>query len=299
MEQDAHRVRPLGEPFTDAIQAFVGVLVARNRSEATIRAYSADLRQFFHFVTEVNVAATEPARVERVDVIEYLSALGANGISGMSRARKLAAIREFYRSLQEDGTLDRSPADGVRTPRKERNVRTYLTPEEYSRMLSLAGANPRDYALLQTFLQTGVRVSELCALATDDVDFPRQTLRVHGKGLVEREIELERKGLAALRNWLNVRPGSTSDRLFLNRDGDPISDRGVRKLVAKYRGLAGITRRASCHSFRHTFATHKAEHGVSPFQLQRWLGHASLATTQIYVHLGRQRAKKLMEATSL
>src|SRR5213593_2773787 len=87
--------------------------------------------------------------------------------------------------------------------------------------------------------------------------------------------------------------------LHLNYQDEPISERGIRKLVVKYRKNAGITKRASCHTLRHTFATYKAERGVSPFQLQQWLGHANLNTTQIYVHLGKQNAKKIMEQTSL
>ena len=87
--------------------------------------------------------------------------------------------------------------------------------------------------------------------------------------------------------------------VFLNRYGEPISERGIRKLVAKYVRAGGITKKASCHSLRHTFATYKAEHGVSPYQLQAWLGHKSLETTQLYVHLGRQNARKAMEETSL
>jgi site-specific recombinase XerD len=89
-----------------------------------------------------------------------------------------------------------------------------------------------------------------------------------------------------------------SDVLFLNYKGEPISERGIRKLVVKYRKNAGITKRASCHTLRHTFATYKVEKGVSPFQLQQWLGHANLNTTQIYVHLGKQNVKKIMEQTS-
>ena len=118
--------------------------------------------------------------------------------------------------------------------------------------------------------------------------------------MVMREIELEPRGIAVVRNWLTVRPPASSSRLFLNRYGGPISERGVRKLVSRYRRLAGIMRHASCHSLRHTFSTYKAEHGVSVFQLRRWLGHASIATTQIYVHLGRQGASELLMAkTSL
>ena len=153
--------------------------------------------------------------------------------------------------------------------------------------------------MLQVFLQTGIRVSELANLTLADVDLTKPAITVRGKGNAERAIELEKRGVQALKNYLAVRPESLSDVLFLNYKGVPISDRGIRKLVVKYRKNAGITKRASCHSLRHTFATYKAEKGVSPFQLQQWLGHANLNTTQIYVHLGKQNAKKIMEQTSL
>jgi integrase/recombinase XerC len=119
------------------------------------------------------------------------------------------------------------------------------------------------------------------------------------QGNSEREIALEKRGMQALKNYLAVRPQSLSEIIFLNYQGTPISERGIRKLVVKYTKNAGITKRASCHTLRHTFATYKAEKGVSPFQLQQWLGHANLNTTQIYVHLGKQNAKKIMEQTSL
>jgi integrase/recombinase XerC len=166
-------------------------------------------------------------------------------------------------------------------------------------MLSLAGAHPRDYAILQTFLQTGIRVSELASLTMSDVDFLKPAITVRGKGGVEREIALEKRGMQALKNYLAVRGDSLSEQFFLNYQGEPISERGIRKLVVKYRKAAGISKKASCHTLRHTFATYKAEKGVSPFQLQQWLGHANLNTTQIYVHLGKQNAKKIMEQTSL
>jgi site-specific recombinase XerD len=285
--------------FADDAAAFLRALNGKNRSAATVLAYETDLRQFIRFLEETNVAAVSPASVQRADILEFLAELSQRQVSGVSRARKLAAIREFFRFLVQTERCERSPAEAVETPHKERNVRTFLRPEEYTHMLSLAGGNVRDFAILQVFLQTGVRVSELCAIEVNDVDLQGGLLAVHGKGMATREVELERKGLVAIKNWLAVRPSTGCERLFLNKDGASLGQRGVRKLVAKYKRLAGITRKASCHSFRHTFATYKAEHGVSPFQLQRWLGHASLATTQICVHLGKQGAKKLMGETSL
>ena len=123
-------------------------------------------------------------------------------------------------------------------------------------MLSLAGANPRDYCILQVFLQTGIRVSELASLTIEDIDFVKPAITVRGKGRVEREIALEKRGVQALKNYLAVRPVSLSSVLFLNYKGEPISERGIRKVVVKYRKNAGITKKASCHSLRHTFATY-------------------------------------------
>lgn len=283
-----------------ALQAFLRALEGKNRSAATRRAYATDISQFFNWIHENNLVAKSPSDVCKVDIGEYLAFLGQRGLSGISRARKLAALREYFKYLEDLGYIAKSPATGVETPKKEKNGRTYLRPDEFTKMLSLAGGNPRDYAILQVFLQTGVRVSELCNLRLSDVDLQGHTLRISmGKGMVTREIELEKKGIQALKSWLSVRPQVLYDHLFLNYAGEPISERGVRKLVVKYRSGAGITRKASCHSLRHTFATYKAEKGVSPFQLKEWLGHANLNTTQIYVHMGRQNARKVMEATSL
>jgi site-specific recombinase XerD len=283
-----------------ALAAFLRSLAGKNRSPATSRAYKTDLSQFIGWIQENNLVARRVDQIERADVGEYFSSLAQRGLTGVSRARKMAAIREYFRFLEDLGHIQRSPAIGVETPKKEKGTRTALRPDEYTRMLSAAGGNPRDYAILQVFLQTGIRISELCDLRLDDIDLEGQMLKVQsGKGMVAREIELERKGIQAVRSWLAIRPQVADDHLFLNRYGEPIGQRGVRKLVTRYRVSAKLTKRATPHSLRHTFATYKAQKGVSPFQLKEWLGHANLNTTQIYVHLARQNAKKLMGGTSL
>jgi integrase/recombinase XerC len=281
------------------MSAFLDALLGKNRSSATIRAYRTDVLQFITFLKENNVAIAAPADVTKVDVLAYLSVLAKQGLSGVARARKVSAIREYFRFLEGMEVIHKSPTAGIDTPKREKYSRQVLRSDEYTKMLSLAGANPRDYAILQVFLQTGIRVSELAGLTLEDIDFIKPAITVRGKGSVEREIELEKRGMQALKNYLAVRPESLSPILFLNYKGEPISDRGIRKMVVKYRKNAGITKRASCHSLRHTFATYKAQKGVSAYQLQQWLGHANLNTTQIYVHLGKQNAKKIMEQTSL
>jgi integrase/recombinase XerC len=282
-----------------SLAVFLDALSGKNRSAATIRAYQTDLSQFMIFLHATSVLITSPQDVQKVDILDYFSFLAKKDLTGVARARKLSAIREYFRFLEGLGRIDKSPTAGIETPKREKNTRQFLRSDEYTKMLSLAGANPRDYAILQVFLQTGIRVSELASLRMQDIDFLKPSVTVAGKGKVSREIALEKKGIQALKSYLAVRPESLASRLFLNYKGEPISERGIRKLVVKYTKAAGITKKASCHTLRHTFATYKAEKGVSPFQLQQWLGHANLNTTQIYVHLGKQNAKKIMEQTSL
>src|SRR5207237_6031894 len=122
-------------------------------------------------------------------------------------------------------------------------------------MLSEAGGNPRDFAILQVFLQTGIRVSELIAITLTDLDVHNRVLKVHGKGNKEREIPLEKKSVQALKSWLAVRPESQDRHLFLNYTGEGLSIRGVRKIVDKYLKKAGITKQISCNGLRRTSDT--------------------------------------------
>jgi integrase/recombinase XerC len=261
------------------------------------------LLQFFIWLMENNVAATGPEKITKVDVTEFLTACARRGLSGVSRARKLAAIREYYRYLVDHEVLPKSPAQSIETPKKEHNIRTHLVPHEYNSVLSVAGSNPRDYAIFQVFLQTGLRVSELCALRLEDIEWhvrPYPLLHIRlGKGMRSRTLELEPKVAKALKNYLALRPASNNDTVFLNCYGGPIGERGVRKIVEKYVRVSGIHKRVSPHGFRHTFATQKAEKGVSAYQLQEWLGHARLDTTQIYVHMSKKNGGRVMEQTSL
>lgn len=284
----------------EATTAFTTELEAKNRSQATIVAYRCDLAQFASFLRKTNYTANFVHQVERADISEYLAELGHQGLSGITRARKLSAIRELFRFLEGSGMIQRSPTIGLETPKKEKRNRSYLQPDEYRAMLSLAGGNPRDFCVLQLFLQTGLRLTELCELKISDIDLRAGTLQVRaGKGMQDRELSLERKATRAIKSYLDIRQKVSDDQLFLNQYAEPISPRGIQKLVTKYTRAAGIKKQVGVHALRHTFATIKAKEGVSPFRLRRWLGHARLDTTQIYVHLAEADDKKEMEATSL
>ena len=285
-------------PFAATFESFVRSLYAKNRTPATLTAYRSDVLQFLTWLID-NTIATTPAEVSRADITDYLADRHQAGVSGLSRARNLATIREYFRHLVDDGQLSTSPAEGIITPKREKRGRNYLSEEAYTKLLNLAGGTPRDYAILQLFLQTGVRVSELAALSLDDADLDQGVLRVTGKGMADREIPLNRKAAWALRTWQTARPTTGHRTLFTNRYGAPLGVRGIQKLVTRYRRASGIEKRITPHSLRHTFATEKARRGIGAFQLRDFMGHASVATTQIYVHLSKTEAKKLMEATSL
>jgi integrase/recombinase XerC len=284
----------------ESLKAFLRALEGKNRSEATLKAYRIDLYQFIIWLKQNNLAATSPDRIEKADITEYLTFLSRQGLTGKSRARKLAAVREYFRYLLNHELITKSPAEGIETPKREKRSRDFLQRGEYNTFLSLAGGNVRDYAIFQVFLQSGVRVSELVNLSINDIDFTARELHVReGKGKAARTIPLEQKALKAIKNYLAIRGDNYPDHLFLNRYGEPIGERGIQKLVAHYSQQSGLTKKASPHTFRHTFATQKAKSGVSPYKLKDWLGHANLNTTQIYVHMGEENTHRLMEQTSL
>lgn len=286
-------------PFAELLPTFATVLEGRNRSPHTIDAYTRDVTQFAAWLADQRLPITSPLDVTRAQVEAFLGHLAGQGVAGVSRARKLAALREFFRHLEAAGHLTGSPITGIPTPGKARTLPTLLSKAEYTELLNRAATNPCHYALLTVLLQTGVRVSELCALRLGDVDLKLKTLRVRsGKGQRERVIELESHGLRALRRWLDARPQTPSEHLFLNRYGDGLSARGVRKLLSWYCAKVNV-KAVGPHALRHTFATAKAERGVSPFLLQEWLGHQSLNTTRRYVTLSRRNAQKIQEDTSL
>jgi len=213
------------EQFITAIERFIRIQEGRNRSPQTLRAYRSDLTQLATWLHQDNSYLTDPIDVTGDDLNEYLAALAHRGVSGVSRARKLAAIREFYRSMKNSGLIDYSPVNGVDTPKRERKSRTYLTPEEYNRLLAAAGAHPRDFYILTLFIQTGIRISELCELRLDDIDLATGLLVVRiGKGMSARSIELEKKGIRATKTWLAIRPSASYDYLFLNRDEEPLKE---------------------------------------------------------------------------
>jgi site-specific recombinase XerD len=277
---------------------FINSLSGRNLSDHTATAYHSDVRQFLTWLAETDLTVTAPLHITRGHILAYQSYLASLGRSGVTRARKLASIRKFCKFLVDEKSLPASPAEHISMPKKERKQRVFLRVDEYMRLLNAAAGNSRDYAILQLFLQTGIRVAELVGLTLTDTDLDGQSMLINGKGNKQRTVYLEKKATQAIKSYLKDRPRSGDVHVFLNYQGNGLSVQGVMDIVEKYRKAAGITKQFSCHSLRHTCATYKASRGYTPAELQDLLGHEKPETSFIYVHMARD-AKKLMQTTSL
>jgi integrase/recombinase XerC len=286
-------------PYTSLGSSLDQFMRELDKSPLTIQAYRTDIQQFLTWLIEHDVTVTKAHQVKRSHINEYLRYLANKGRTGTTRARKLVSLQLFFTHLVKEGVIPHSPAATVDRPRKERKPKQYLRPDEYTKLLAAAGGHPRDFALLQLFLQTGIRVSEAVAICVLELDLEHKTLTIHGKGSKERVIPLEKKAFQALKSYLAVRPKTTDQHLFLNYQGEGLSIRGVRKIVEKYVKRSGITKKISCHGLRHTCATNRAALGMNAFCLKTLLGHERITTSLEYVHIGTEELRKPMEVTSL
>ncbi len=282
--------------FSQEYETFLQQL---DKSPLTVQAYAADIRQFLTYLSATDVTITKPDQVTRSLISEYLASLAAQGRTGTTRARKLISLQVFFQHLVHEHRIPHSPAATISRPKAIRRSHHFLRPEEYTRLLAEAGAHVRDFAILQVFLQTGIRVSELIAICRDDLDMDHKELRIHGKGEKERVIPLEKKAMQALKSYLSIRPECVDTHVFLSYQGKGFSIRGVRKLVEKYLKQAGITKQISCHGLRRTCLSTKAARNMNAFAIQALAGHARMETTKLYVQLGTEDLRPMMEATSL
>jgi len=285
----------------DAIRAFVTFLeVERGASRETIRGYQSDLRQFLAFARTLRPAAAAlpaPDDIDAMVVRGYLAWLDRRREKKSSLARKLAALRSFYRFLNRDGRAEGNPADEVRTPKQARPLPRVLTKEDAGALMEgpegVAECSKRDRAILETLYSTGARVSELVSMNMEDLNAREGLVRLQGKGRKERIVPIGAVAVDALREYFaalspnasRLTPhGAQAQPVFRNNRGGRLTARSVARIVEKYsRHLAGG--RVSPHTLRHSFATHLLDEGADLRAIQEMLGHASLTTTQKYTHL--------------
>jgi site-specific recombinase XerD len=282
-------------------QVFLNALAGNNFSGESVRAYNADISQFIEFLQSVRVDWNNPKKLERLDIVGFMNRLAGLKRSGTTRARKLASLRHFLKFLKENGVIAGNPAETVIRARKEEKDPTVLFKNEYKALLFEAQGNSRDYAILLTFLKSGIRESELADLQIEDVDFVHDTLRVReGKGKKERTIPLMPELKRALRRYVGDRDRQANivddETLFLARNGTSLNPSSIRKLVRKYYKKAGV-RKSGVHTLRHTFSAHNVNNGMPIADLQKVLGHKKKETTLKYIHAVNTSLRETMLKT--
>ena len=288
---------------TQSLQMFLRALQGQNYSPKTLRAYGDDLHQFLAWVQNNRVDWDTPTRMSRADIEGFMQYLSAQRMSGVTRVRKLAAIRKLFAFMAENKILAGNPANTVKGARREEKEPNILYKEQYKALLYEASDNIRDYAIIQTFLQTGIRLSELVNLRVDDVDFAHRMLTVRqGKGKKDRQMPLVDEAVKALRNYLRYRNTEwieDDEIFFLAKNGTSLNVSTVKYIVAKYVKKAGIRKKVSVHTLRHTFGAHKADKHMSLATLQELMGHKKKETTLKYIHLAKTNLRQEMVETAL
>jgi integrase/recombinase XerC len=268
--------------------------VERNASPHTRRAYAADIEQFESFAAAELGRAPAPQDVDHLLVRSFLAQLHRAGLRKVSAARKLAALRTFFRYLCREGVLETNPARALLSPRGERRIPPRLEEPLVGQIVEVEGrdaASVRARAVLELLYATGIRCSELVGLDLPEVDLAGRTIRVLGKGRKERIVPFGKSAAVALQEYLAMRRprGGRSDALFLGSGGGRLTDRAVRELVRRRVRSLALTQKITPHTLRHAFATHLLERGADLRAIQELLGHASLSTTQRYTHVSTRQ----------
>lgn len=294
------------KPETSAAWALAEDFIAflqfeRGLADNTIDSYRRDLRQYCEFVEARGLAidAAKPA-----DVRAFIASLGDSGSrpADATVARKISTLKSFYKFLFREGTASSDPVSAVMTTRKGRKLPTVLNLGEVRSLMRQAdGTSPvkvRDLAILELLYSTGLRVSELTGLRLTDIDFEGGFVRCYGKGSKERMVPVGEPALNAVRRYLHQgRPllgGEVkTDHLFLNRFGRGLTRQSIHRSIAAYARGAGFKKAITPHTLRHSFATHLLAGGADLRSVQEMLGHADVATTQIYTHVSRRRLREI------
>lgn len=285
-----------------AIEDFLQHLVVeRGFSQHTLDAYRNDLGQFTEFLRERLNGASEREDVwHQVDLDllnDYIADLrGRKGYRDTTTARKVAAIKSFFTFLAQNGVIEEPPTESLGSPRVGRSLPKFLSEEEVDLLLREADKSgtaegQRDANILELLYATGLRVSELVSLNVQDIDFEESYIRCWGKGSKERIVYAHDKALNGLQDYLSTSRmsllGQNKDEsaLFVNHRGERLTRQWVWNILKTYSKRAGIERKITPHTLRHSFATHLLQKGASLRHVQELLGHSSISTTQVYTHL--------------
>ncbi|PIU83348.1 MAG: tyrosine recombinase [Elusimicrobia bacterium CG06_land_8_20_14_3_00_38_11] len=284
------------EQLFENIEKFIQFLkIQKNISENTALAYRRDIEQFSRFLQIKNLNIKN---VDKFTVRDYLANVLQPVEKKSSIIRKIAALRGFFNFLVKCKVLIISPMDFVLTPKAEKHLPNFLTVGEINLILSSTDTSKisglRDRAILELLYSSGLRISELTTLSKTDVDYFSGTVKVMGKGGKQRLVPVGDIALDIIRKYLKMRNDSSAV-LFAGNKLQKLSARCIQKMLKKYLKKAGITKKITPHSLRHTFATHLLDNGCDLRSVQEMLGHKNLATTQIYTHVTSQMMKKIYD----
>lgn len=271
----------------------------KHLSENTIEAYMHDLAQFAHYILRMH--DVPPAKVEREMIEHYMGWLYDNNREKSSQARALSGIKSFFNFMLLYELIDLSPAEQIETPKSTRSLPDTLTIEEIDRIINSIDPSTtkglRDRAILELLYSCGLRVSELCDLRLSDLFFGEGYIRVIGKGNKQRLVPVS--GIARERISLykeqRGKGEKGDDTLFLNNRGTRLTRVMIFTIIKQAAQRAGIDKKISPHTFRHSFATHLLEGGANIRQVQELLGHENILTTEIYTHLDSRHLRQTME----
>lgn len=305
-----------------AVEEYLGYLKGeRDASAHTLRNYRVDLAQFLTYLRERPGGGPdpEPSTVDELAIRGFLARLHGEKLARSSVARKLAALRSFFRFLCRRGVLAANPAELVRAPRLPIRTTPHLSVDETFQLLAAPEARltapgtrlrkdtaaivRRDRAILELFYASGLRIGELTGLDLDRVDREQGLVRVLGKGRKERIVPVGCAALDALRGYLSVRTSLRRETgaeeaqaaLFLNARGGRLSTRGVSQVVLRHLIASGLGKKITPHGLRHSFATHLLNAGADLRAIQELLGHARLSTTQRYTHVGLDKVMEVYD----
>ncbi|MFW6179813.1 MAG: tyrosine recombinase XerC [Desulfohalobiaceae bacterium] len=282
------------EDLPESAQAYLAFLeVQKGVSEATLRAYGLDLAQLEEYLQSRDQSLGNPSGIQKDHMRGYLASLHLQGLDKSSMARKLSALRGFFRFHQKKGQLQADPLQGLQNPKQGRHQPRVLNVDQVLALLE-AKIEPspvglRDQALAELLYGSGLRVSEALALDLQDLDLAQGWVRVLGKGNKERLVPLGRASARRLQAYLQQRrsfdPQEKSQALFLGNRGGRLQRRQANRILERLARLAGLPQPVAPHTLRHSFATHMLEAGADLRTIQELLGHSRLSTTQKYTHL--------------
>jgi integrase/recombinase XerC len=267
--------------------------IEKNASTHTVLNYRIDLKRFSKFLNEKTLES-----VDYLFIRQFLSELRKSNLSRASTARILSTLRSFFKFLVRESLIATNPVSGVFTPKRDKKLPKFMQEQEVSRLLEAPGRDLmglRDRAILETLYSTGMRVSEVVGMDTDNCDLIGGIIKVYGKGKKQRLAPIGEKASAAIRDYMQASRDirdKDSRAIFLNKNKARLTDRSVRRIVDTYIKKICIKDSVSPHTLRHSFATHLLNRGADLRSVQELLGHESLSTTQIYTHISTDRMKE-------